>query len=189
MDEDAELIQKHLAGDRDASRVLVAKHQDAVFGLALRMLGSGEEARDAAQEVFLNVLEGLPGFRGESAFSTWLYRIAVNVCIARSKSRKRRCAAEFSLDEEGKQAVVPVDGNPSSQEILERDERDERLHRAIEELAEEYRAVITLHYLQGMAYEQIAQVLEIPMGTVKARLFRAKRGLRRRLHSWRKEIR
>lgn len=183
VNEDIELIERHLAGDGDASQQLVQKYEQMVFALASQMLGRGEEVRDAAQEVFLNVLKALPRFRGESALSTWIYRIGVNTCIARSKQGKRQRARE--VVEEESFDLIP-EGQPSSLERLERKELEGQLHRAIGELAEEYRAVIVLHYLQGMGYEQIAQVLAVPMGTVKVRLFRAKRLLQRKLKAGKK---
>jgi len=183
VNEDIELIERHLAGDGDASQQLVQKYEQMVFALASQMLGRGEEVRDAAQEVFLNVLKALPRFRGESDLSTWIYRIGVNTCIARSKQGKRQRARE--VVEEESFDLIP-EGQPSSLERLERKELEGQLHRAIGELAEEYRAVIVLHYLQGMGYEQIAQVLAVPMGTVKVRLFRAKRLLQRKLKAGKK---
>jgi RNA polymerase sigma-70 factor, ECF subfamily len=183
VDEDIELIERHLAGDGNASRQLVQKYEQMVFSLASQMLGRNEDVRDAAQEVFLNVLQALPRFRGESALSTWIYRIAVNTCIGKSKQGKRRRAREMSGEEELFN-LVPEE-RPSSLERLEREELEGRLHRAIDELAEEYRAVIVLHYLQRMGYEQIAQVLAVPVGTVKVRLFRAKRLLQRKLKAGR----
>lgn len=178
VNEDIELIERHLAGDGDASQQLVQKYEQMVFALVSQMLGRGEDVRDAAQEVFLNVLQALPRFRGESALSTWIYRIAVNTCIARSKQGKRRRIREVT--EEELLDLVP-EGRPSSLERLEREELEGQLHWAIGELAEEYRAVIVLHYLQEMGYERIAQVLAVPVGTVKVRLFRAKRLLQRKL--------
>lgn len=182
MSDDRELIQRHLAGDREAAGQLIRRHERMVLDLARQLLGPGEEARDAAQEIFLNLLQVLPGFRGEAAFTTWLYRIATNTCIARSKRRKQRRDREASMETEDIQSAV-ADGELSSQELLEQRERHVFLRRAIDELAEEYRAVVVLHYLQDMKYEQMAEVLGIPVGTVKVRLFRARRLLQRKLKS------
>ena len=177
MSADSELISRHLQGDQEASRALIEKYQDLVYGLVRQLLGDGEDAEDAAQEIFLRVFDALPKFRGDSAFSTWLYRVAVNGCMARSKKRRRRLAVEAP-----KAAVQDLAGAaPSSLEAMERRERDERLHQAVARLAEPYRLVITLHYFQGLGYEEVAQVLAVPVGTVKARLFRAKEKLQRSL--------
>lgn len=183
MSTDTELIRRHLEGDSQAAQALIGKYQDMVYGLAWRMLGDGEEARDAAQDIFLSALDALPGFRGEYAFSTWLYRIAVNGCIARSKLRKRRSATEVSVDGRSLQAQYPADGSPSSLDLVERQERDDSLRRAVAELPEVYRTVVVLHYFQDLAYEEIARVLSIPEGTVKVRLFRARRLLQRKLRA------
>ena len=181
MSTDTELIRRLLKGDEQASQALIEKYQDMVYSLARRMLGDEEEAKDAAQEVFLRVLDCLPRFRGECAFSTWLYRIVVNGCISRCKLRKRRFATEISVNDQSIQAQHLVGSMPSSLELVERQERDTRLHQAIAKLAESYRMVIVLYYFQEFTYEEIAQVLAVPVGTVKVRLFRAKHLLQREL--------
>ena len=183
MNTDTELIRRHLKGDEQASQALIEKYQDMVYSLAWRMLRDREEAKDAAQEVFLRALDSLPGFREECAFSTWLYRIAVNGCIFRSKLKKRRSATEISVDGQNVQAYYLADSSPSSLELVERQERDTRLHQAIAELAEPYRTVIVLCYFQELTYEEIARVLSAPVGTVNVRLFRARRLLLRKLRT------
>ena len=179
MGTDAHLISKHLQGDRQASQALVERYQDLVYSLAWRMLGDGEEARDAAQEVFLSALEALPRFRGESAFSTWLYRIAANTCITRSKLRRQRRTREVPAEDWD----PPDEHSPSSLELVEQGQRDHLLHQAVAELPEPYRLVIVLHYFQELTGAQVAQVLKVPEGTVKARLFRAQRLLQRKLNT------
>jgi|GEM_PF-688267 RNA polymerase sigma-70 factor (ECF subfamily) len=180
---DTELIRRHLEGDEQASQTLISKYQDMVYNLAWRMLGNGEEARDAAQDIFLMALDSLPKFRGESAFSTWLYRIAVHGCIARSKRRKRRLATEVSVDNQNLQTQYHADNDPSSLEQVERKEQAAQLHQAIAELPEMYRMVIALHYFQELAQDEISQMLSIPTGTVKVRLFRARNLLQRKLRT------
>lgn len=175
---DTELIQKHLSGDDQASLALIKKYQNLVYGLAWRMLGNEEDVKDAAQEIFLNMLGALPQFRGDCAFSTWLYRIAMNGCISKSKQRKRQFDAEVLLNDETESLL---EDRPSSLRCLEQKERDMQLHQAVDKLAEPYRAVIVLHYFQELAYDEIAQILQIPMGTVKVRLYRAKILLQRKL--------
>ena len=188
MDTDTELVRRHLEGDEGASQTLIQRYQDMVYSLAYRMLGDGEEARDVTQEVFLNALDALPRFRGESAFSTWLHRIAANGCIARSRWRKRRRVTEIPAEDPGREAPDLSDDNPSALDLVEELERNSQLHQAVADLAEEYRMVIVLHYFQGLAYEEIAQALSVPIGTVKVRLFRAKRLLKRKLAARRVEI-
>lgn len=143
------------------------------------MLGDREEARDATQEIFLRALEALPGFRGESALSTWLYRIAANTCIARSSIRRQRRTREVPADDWDH----PDERSPSSLELVEKGQRDAVLHQAVSELPEPYRLVIVLHYFQELTGAEVAQVLKVPEGTVKARLFRAQRLLQRKLNS------
>ncbi|MFA6108496.1 MAG: RNA polymerase sigma factor [Candidatus Latescibacterota bacterium] len=151
---------------------LVCQHAELVQRLAFRLCNSAEEAREAAQETFLNLLEALPGFRAQCAISTWIYRITVNTCRGRGRRRQIRRTREAPLDQE------PVDDRPSSQDRLEHEERRAAVRREIDRLPEDYRTVVVLHYLQRLKYEEIAAVLEIPLGTVKIRLFRAKRLLR-----------
>ncbi len=171
MDRDSQLIKRHLAGDTRASRELIERHQDQIYALAWRLLGSQEEAREATQDTFLQALAALPRFRGTAAFSTWLYRIAVNACTTRGKKRRNN---PISLDDED-QAVEPADSTPSALEQLEHHERHQQLHRAIDQLADPYRTAVVLHYFQGLSYEETAQAMDLPIGTVKVRLYRAKR--------------
>lgn len=178
MGTDEELIRQHLQGDIGATGALIERHQDLVYNLAWRMLGDAEEARDAAQATFLRALEALGGFRGDCAFTTWLYRVAANTCIARSRQRRQQRQREVpAVDWD-----PPDQRAPDSLEEVERGERDAHLHRAVTELAEPYRVVIALHYFQQLPVAAVAEVLSLPEGTVKARLFRAQRLLQRKLN-------
>jgi RNA polymerase sigma-70 factor (ECF subfamily) len=179
VDSDEQLISRHLRGDREASQALVEQYQGLVYSLAWRMLGDAEEARDAAQETFLCALEALPRFRGECALSTWLYRIAANACITRSRQRRQRRAREVPADEQD----PPDERSPTSLERVEQNQRDALLHQAVAELPEPYRLVIGLHYFEDLTIAEVAQVLKVPEGTVKARLFRAQRLLQRKLNA------
>ena len=169
---DANLVARCLEGDREALLELIRAHEKMVYGIAYRTLGDPEEARDAAQEVFLKVLESLPYFRGESKLSTWIYRIALNECSARIKRSRMR--AEVALPE------VP-DSGPSALEAMEEEERNRLLRSAVAGLPKKYRRVVVLHYFEGLSYEEVAEVLLLPVGTVKARLFRARKMLRKKL--------
>ena len=184
MDRDSQLIKGHLAGDTQASQQLIERHQDRVYGLAWRLLGSAEEAREAAQDTFLQALAALPRFRGEAAFSTWLYRIAVNACNAR---RQKHRTDHVSLDG-GDQAVAAAAKTPSSLDLLVRHERHQRLHRAIDQLGDQYRTAVVLHYFQDLSYEETARAMDLPIGTVKVRLHRAKRLLLNKLQSRRQDL-
>jgi RNA polymerase sigma-70 factor, ECF subfamily len=159
LDEGA-LIERCRAGDDAAFGELVDRYKDLVYGLIYRLTSDRSRVDDLAQDVFLKVHRGLPYFRGEARLSTWIYRIVQNVC---SQARAARLP-EVSYDQD-------VDGRP----LLEL--RD-RLEKAIARLPESYRMLIAAHYLQGVQYEALAEALNIPLGTVKTHLYRAKRRLR-----------
>ncbi len=175
--EDPELVR--LAGpERDpaAFAELVRRHQSKVRGLLLRLSGDRSLADDLAQEVFLRAYRGLEGFEGRARFSTWLYRITYNVFL-NHRSRSKQLAA---LPEGFEQRAAAPEGRLSAvRSDLRRD-----LSAAIETLPERYRAVIVLYYLEEVSYPEIAEILELPLGTVKTHLFRAKRLLRQELGAW-----
>ncbi len=171
-DDDQALVAAALAGRPDAFGTLVERYDRAVYHLAYRTLRDQEEARDAAQEAFFKAYRSLRTFKPGNKFSTWIFAITYHACCDRL-SRRRRYS-----NEEMPERADPAAG-PDSQAIAEDEAR--RLRAAIEALPEKYRTVITLYHLQGRQYEEIAQVLGIPMGTVKTHLFRAKEQLRRML--------
>ncbi len=172
----AELIARLRAGDRRAFEELVLAHQHRVYGLALRMLGDAAEAQDVAQEVFLRAHRGLAEFRGDARLSTWLYTIASRLCLNRLAGSERR------LTRPGDEALGRVvDARPGPDETLERGELDAALHRAIAELPEERRVVVVLRDVDGLAYEEIAEILVLPVGTVRSRLHRARLDLKDKL--------
>jgi RNA polymerase sigma-70 factor (ECF subfamily) len=172
----AEFVARLRAGDRRAFEELVRAHQHRVYGLALRMLGDAAEAQDVAQEAFLRAHRGLAEFRGDARLSTWLYTIASRLCLNRLAGSERR------LTRSGDEALDRVvDVRPGPDEALERDELDAALHRAIAELPEERRVVVVLRDVDGLAYEEIAEILALPVGTVRSRLHRARLDLRDKL--------
>ena len=156
---------------------LVHRYQDRVYGLALRFTGRAEDAEDLAQEVFLAAYRGLGGFKGDAKFATWLYRIAWNRAAdwLRRQRKPGRGAAPLDAAEE------VADGSAGPDGVLLESEDRRRLAGAVAGLEERYRAVIELLYFQGLPYEQIAAVLEVPVRTVETRLYRARRLLRQRL--------
>lgn len=174
---ESQLIRRAQAGDAQAFGDLVAAYQSFVYNLALRSLNDPLEAQDAAQEAFLRVWRALPQFRGESSFSTWLYRVAVNVCFNR-RPRMQRDLAAISVDasiENGQD--FPDDGdNPSR--AIESSEQRAFLHQEVARLPDSYRMLISLRYVQELSYEEIAEILSMPMGTVKTGLHRAKNMLK-----------
>lgn len=168
--EDGELVAMTLGGRSEAFATLVERYDRAVYHLAYRTLHDVEEARDASQEAFFKAYRSLRTFKQGAKFSTWIFAITYHACCDRLNRRKR-----YS-NEEMPERAEPGAG-PESQAIALDQAR--RLHDAIDALPEKYRTVITLYHLQGKQYEEIAQVLGLPMGTVKTHLFRAKEHLRK----------
>lgn len=171
--DDQTLVTEALAGRGEAFGTLVERYDRAVYHLAYRTLRDSEEARDVAQEAFFKAYRSLRTFRPGAKFSTWIFSIAYHACCDRLNRRKR-----YS-NEELPERADPGAG-PEQQAIAGDEAR--RLRAAIAQLPEKYRSVITLYHLQGNQYDEIAQVLEIPIGTVKTHLFRAKEQLRRMLN-------
>jgi RNA polymerase sigma-70 factor, ECF subfamily len=167
---DAELIRDFQGGHEEAFVTLMQRHERRVYNLAYRMLGGPEDARDATQDAFLSCFRHLPTFRGESAFSTWLHRIAVNACIDLVRRRKPAASLEGDL-------VVP----PSTGDHADRAAAAADVQRALLQVPQEFRIVLVLHELQDLPLDEIADALEIPLGTVKSRLHRGRVALGRAL--------
>lgn len=170
MDE-SDLIRRSRAGDVEAFDQLVGAYQDRIYQAAFRITGNREDAWDAAQDAFIRGYQGLRAFRGEAGFGTWLYRIAVNAAL---DIVRRRGRAAHDLD--------PLWAAPddTAGEALRHDVQA-RVHQAIAGLPPEARAIVVLRDLQGLSYGEIAQVLRVPLGTVRSRLARARESLRVRL--------
>jgi RNA polymerase sigma-70 factor (ECF subfamily) len=173
------LIQRAQSGDADAFGRLVLLHQDFVYDLALRVLRDPAESEDLAQEAFVRAWLGLPNFRGQAQFRTWLYRIVTNLCYNRLPSLRRELTSlgDDCLDNMVCDEVLNI--NPA--DSLEARERRAALYHAIEQLPDSYRLLVTLRYQQELSYEEIAAVVNLPLGTVKTGLFRAKERLRQSL--------
>ena len=173
-----ELIERCRRGDDVAFRELVDQYKGLVFGLIARSIPNRARAEEVAQDVFLKVHRGLPYFRGESKLSTWIYRIVVNAL-----SQERPELATTSLDEvpdgEDQPRLQPAADDRAFGDLLMKD----RLQKAIERLPIQYQVLINGHYMKGMQYEELAAALDMPMGTVKTHLHRAKRQLRRLLET------
>ena len=173
MIEEKDLIRRAGQGDSDAFRQLVETYQAPVYRLALRMCGGDAAlAEDAAQEAFLAAWRGLPRFRGDSRFSTWLYRLTTNAAIDWLRREKRHRGMDDVTDLE-----LPDDG-PGPQDQAEQAETQQTVRRALGQLSEEHRQVLLLRYMQELDYAEIAAALEISEGTVKSRISRAKMRLR-----------
>jgi RNA polymerase sigma-70 factor (ECF subfamily) len=178
LSDDASLIAATLNGDTAAFGQLVGLYQDRLYNSLLRVAGSAEDAADIVQDAFVQAYVKLDSFRGSAAFYTWLYRIAFNLAM----SRARREHKVGSLD--GMKANLgsePVDGQPTPEANIERREQVEMVHAALAELSVEYRTVLVLREIDGCRYDEIAEILELPIGTVRSRLFRARTQLRDQL--------
>jgi RNA polymerase sigma-70 factor (ECF subfamily) len=164
------------AGDAPAFEELVMTYQHRVFGVALRMLGNRAEAEEVAQEAFVRAHRALGDFRGDAKLSTWLYAITSRLCLNRLASGERR------LTSHGEEALLRLsDAGPRPDAALERRELETALGRAIAELPEDRRIVVVLRDIEGLSYEEIAQALELELGTVRSRLHRARADLKEKL--------
>jgi RNA polymerase sigma-70 factor (ECF subfamily) len=176
--DEAALVARLRAGEARAFEELVRAYQHRVFGVAVRMLGNGAEAEDVAQEVFFRVHRAIGEFRGDARLSTWLYAIASRLCLTRLGAGERRFGREGE-ETLARLANGHADADPGAS--LEKSELEVALHRAIAELPEDRRIVVVLRDLEGLAYEEIAAALELPLGTVRSRLHRARMDLKEKL--------
>jgi RNA polymerase sigma-70 factor (ECF subfamily) len=173
-----ELVERCRSGDEDAFEELVNRYKDLVFALIARTEQDRSRAEDLAQEVFLRVHRGLPYFRGEARLSTWIYRIVVNVCV-QEHSRTAPVESLDAMTEGGREAPLPSSRDRQFGDLEVRD----RLEKAIARLPANYRLLIAAHYLKGVQYEELAEAFDLPLGTVKTQLHRAKQQLRRLLET------
>lgn len=178
---DEELVEACQDGESSAFDLLVARWEDKIRGAAYRILGSEDEARDAAQEAFLKAYRALPGFKREAQFSSWLYRIAVNLC--RDRLRRRKGKTLVSLEALEEIGPVLASREPGAQDLVEQLDVRRAVRQAIAELSEEQREVVILKEYQGLTFLEIAQALDLPVSTVKTRLYRGLGQLRLRLES------
>lgn len=175
MDE-RQVIQRVLDGDHEAFAELVTAYEKPVYNLCLRMSGNPEDARDLSQEAFVKAWRGLRFYQFEAAFSTWLYRLTSNVCIDFLRKKKRTPQTALSLQNEDGEDMEPEveDSLPGPEEQLLHKERQSHIAWAMGQLEPEFRQVLTLRVLQELPYEQIAEIMELKVGTVKSRLARAR---------------
>ncbi len=184
--DEARLVAASQCGDQDAFAQLVQRHQRRVFSLVFRMLQHYDEASEVTQEAFLAAWQGLPSFRGDARFSTWLYRIAYNCSLKQLEQRKRDCALQTSLRVE--QALAPTGEQESVDARLEIRARLEFVQEQLSQLPAKYRIVLILRHLQDMSYEEMAEMLKVPIGTIKTHLFRARNLLKERLEALDREV-
>lgn len=178
-----ELVRRAKAGEQAAFAELFTAYEGKIYNLALRYLGDREDALDASQEVFLRMYRFLSGFQEESSFSTWLYRICVNVCKDQLARRVRRNEQplEYGDGEEDSSPMEIPDERYDPVRLAEGRERQRILKTAIDQLPVSQREMILLRDIRGLSYEEIGQVLSLESGTVKSRLFRARESLRKKL--------
>jgi RNA polymerase sigma-70 factor (ECF subfamily) len=176
--DDVKLIADCLKGNTAAFGDLVSRYQDRLYNTVLRLLDHPEDARDVVQEAFLHAYQSLHSFKGDALFFTWLYRIAVNAAI--SFKRKQRLVLRLQPTTDGVVGLDPLDPNEGNQpgHALEMAEKERRVHEGLARLSLEHRSVLVMKDMDGMKYEEIAAVLQVPVGTVRSRLHRARLELR-----------
>ena len=177
---DSELVRRIKAGESDAFDALCTMYDKKVVNIAYSLLSDREDALDAAQEVFVRVYKSISGFRGDSSLSTWIFRITRNVCSDFLRKRKG-FVKSLDDDEEDEPRLEIPDESRAPHTEFEKKERVRIVRAAISELEENQRTVLTLFDLNGLSYEEIADITKVPVGTVKSRLFRAREALRKKL--------
>ena len=178
-EQEAAIIKQVLEGDVNAFEGLVKEYEKNVYNLALRMTGDPEDAADMAQDAFIKAYSSLSSFRGDSKFSVWLFRIVSNLCLDFLRSRKRRPTVSLSVEnDEGEDMEFEIaDESQSPETLLEQKLTREAVRCGLDSLPPEQRQILLLREIQGLSYEEIAQVLELESGTVKSRIFRARKRL------------
>lgn len=176
--DDRRLIEECLRGRSAAFGELVSRYQDRLYNTVYRLLDNAEDAQDAVQEAFINAYQSLHSFKGDSLFFTWLYRIAVNTAI--SFKRKHRAFLRVQTGPEGSSVIEPADPHEANQpgHSLEQAEEERKLHQALARLSPEHRAVLIMKDMEGQKYEDMAEILGVPIGTIRSRLHRARLELR-----------
>ena len=178
-EQEGQIVRQVLEGDVNAFEDLVTEHEKGVYAIAQRMTGNAEDAADMTQETFIKAYNSLSSFRGDSKFSVWLYRIATNVCLDFLRSRSRKPTVSLSMeDDDGEETQMDIaDESQSPEQLLERGLTRDAVRRGLKSLSPEYRQILLLREIQGLSYEEIAEALTLEVGTVKSRIFRARKRL------------
>ncbi|MFV0313919.1 MAG: RNA polymerase sigma factor [Anaerotignum sp.] len=188
--EDKQFISKAKQGDMAAFEELILQHEKMVYNVALRMMNHSEDAKDISQEVFIKAYRNISNFDERSTFSTWIYRITTNTCI--DEMRKRKGKQTFSLDNEfeGEESSwkreVADDADTPEKSLLKKEEKNEILM-AMEGVSEEYKMVFILRDIQGLSYEEISDILDLTLGTVKSRISRARKNIKEEIYKIREQ--
>lgn len=177
--EELGIIDKVLGGDTDAFEALVLDNQKKVYNLALKMTGNENDALDIAQEAFLRAYTGLRGFRGDSKFSVWLYRLVYNLCVDHTRKKQRAPVSPLTyIDEDGDFSDIEIpDERYAPESAAEKRELREAVKKGIDDLPPKHREILVMREITGLSYEDIAAALGISEGTVKSRLSRARQNL------------
>lgn len=180
---DQELVRRVQHGDKRAFELLFARYQHRILGLVSRYVRDAEEIEDVAQEAFIKAYRALPKFRGDSAFYTWLYRIAINTAKNHLVARTRRppdtdVDAEEAESLNGGEALTEIE-NPEN--VLAREQLADEINKAVEALPDDLRSAVMLREHYGLSYEQIAEIMDCPVGTVRSRIFRAREAIDNRI--------
>jgi len=178
---DEELVERAIAGDSESFNQLVKRWERPIYALAYRVLGREEDARDVVQEAFLRAFRGLPGFKGQAKFSSWLYRITLNLC--RDWIRRRKRTPELQAPEGIDVIELAAEQGPteSVEDVVSRKHLGERVERAMRTLSEEQRTAIILKEYEGLTFQEISDLLGVPLSTIKTRLYQGLTVLRREL--------
>ena len=173
------LIRQVQHGDTDAFELLVEAYEKTVYNVALQMTGNREDAQDLTQEAFFKAYNSLSSFRGESKFSSWLYRIVSNLCLDFKRRQSRRPSSSLTVeDDEGETLQLDIaDESQSPEVLLERKLTRDAVRRGLAELPDEQRQILLLREIQGLSYDEIAYAMGLEPGTVKSRIFRARKKL------------
>ena len=179
---DSELVQRAKNGDKTAFDMLVRKYQHRIAAVVSRFVRDYAECQDVVQDSFIRAYKSLSGFRGDSQFYTWMYRIAVNTAKNHLSSKKRRPSFDVELDDaENIEGGIYIQNNDTPEHELLRDEIAQVVSKALEQLPDDIRQAITLREMEGLSYEEIADVMNTPVGTVRSRIFRAREAIDARL--------
>ena len=184
---DEQIVQRALTGDAEAFGEIVTRWERRIFALAFGMLGREEDARDATQETFLAAFRNLRGFRGEAKVSSWLHRIAVNQCITRQRRAKVRSESALDIEEEKNAANFATPLHYSPARVVEKIERTAAVRRAVNSLPTDLRQVVVMKEFEELTFQEISDALDLPLSTVKSRLYTALRQLQMRLQKFNNE--
>jgi RNA polymerase sigma-70 factor (ECF subfamily) len=183
MEEDKSNVKKNTNGDPTAFEDILLAYQDKIYNLCRYMLGNAHDAEDAAQDTFLKAYQALPKFRPEASLYTWLYRIATNTCI--DYKRKPVFESLFGASEEGERLIHDrVSDDPSPERLYQSKQMNQALQEGLARLSPKLRAVIVLLEIEGLSYEEIAETLDISLGTVKSRVARAREDLKKTMKKY-----